>query len=46
MNIADHFSRRKFLQGAAAAAALPAWCVEAERARAVQQPSNSPDREA
>ncbi len=35
MNLAKHFSRRRFLQGAAAAA-LPAWFLEAERSYAVQ----------
>src|SRR5450432_2956758 len=42
MNSFASFSRRSFLKGAAAAA-LPAWFVEAERARAQQQPSTSPN---
>ena len=40
MNTHPNFSRRSFLKGAAAAA-LPAWFVEAELARAQQQPSTS-----
>jgi predicted dehydrogenase len=42
MNIAKNLSRRRFLQGAAAAA-LPAWFLEAERSYAQQPPSSSPN---
>jgi myo-inositol 2-dehydrogenase / D-chiro-inositol 1-dehydrogenase len=42
MNSANGFSRRKFLQGAAAAT-LPAWFLEAERSHAAQPPSTSPN---
>jgi len=43
MNHTAGFSRRSFLQNAAAAATLPAWFLEAERAQAVQPPANSPN---